>query len=146
MRAKMSLIGRPIIVSVIVLGLHGSRLVEAEGIDLSRAVVVVPGGLSGPEAKAARLLVEEVQSRARIRWDVKIHWPEGAVPVVAVGPFRLLDAFAGPYKPKITSPPAGSGKDGFQIRTFMGETGAHGGSRCRQRFPGRALRSGTVAS
>ena len=69
-----------------------SRVTAAE-IDLSRAIVVVPDGLSGPENKAVRLLVEEVRKRSRIGWDVMIRWPSGAVPVIAVGPARLLDSF-----------------------------------------------------
>ena len=55
-------------------------------IDLTRAVVVVPDGLSGPEEKAVHVLVEEVQARSGIAWDVMLRWPSGAVPVVAVGP------------------------------------------------------------
>ena len=38
----------------------------AKEIDLSKAVVVVPDGLSGPENKATRLLVEEVRKRSHI--------------------------------------------------------------------------------
>ena len=38
----------------------------ADDIDLARAVVVVPDGLSGPESKAVNLLAEEVKARSRI--------------------------------------------------------------------------------
>src|SRR5262249_43856468 len=61
----------------------------AAEIDLTRAVVVVPDGLSSPEEKAVRVLVEEVRARSGIAWDVMLRWPGGAVPVVAVGPVRL---------------------------------------------------------
>ena len=38
-------------------------------------VVVVPDGLSGPEEKAVRVLVEEVRARSGIAWDVMLRWP-----------------------------------------------------------------------
>ena len=59
-------------------------------IDLSKAVVVVPDGLSGPENKATRLLVEEVRNRSQIEWNVSLRWPTAEVPVIAVGPARLV--------------------------------------------------------
>ena len=65
---------------------------NAGEIDLTRAVVVVPDGLSSTESKAVRVLVEEVRRRTRIRWDAMIRWPTRRVPVIAVGPERLLDS------------------------------------------------------
>ena len=48
--------------AVVVAAGSGQRATAvAKPIDLSKAVVVVPDGLSGPENKAARLLVEEVR-------------------------------------------------------------------------------------
>ena len=38
--------------------------------DLSRAQVAYPAGFSGPEAKAVALLVEEVEKRSGIRWEI----------------------------------------------------------------------------
>ena len=37
--------------------------------DLTRGVVVTPPGLTGPSAKAVRMLVEEVEQRSMVRWD-----------------------------------------------------------------------------
>ncbi len=52
-----------------------------------KAVVVVPDGLSGPENKATRLLVEEVRKRSRVEWSVSLRWPgAGRMPVIAIGP------------------------------------------------------------
>jgi hypothetical protein len=52
----------------------------------ARAVVVTPAGLSGPAAKAVRMLVEEVEQRSMVRWDRAEKWPGGGTPVVVVGP------------------------------------------------------------
>ncbi|MBA4104385.1 MAG: hypothetical protein C0485_01405 [Pirellula sp.] len=59
--------------------------------DLSSATVVAPAGLSGPEAKALNLLVEEIAARTRRRLEVVRDWPEGGeTPVIAVGPASAL--------------------------------------------------------
>src|SRR5437870_4735402 len=72
-------------------GLRGATL------DLSQAVIVCPDHLSKPETKALDLLVEEVQKRTRIRWEVAHAWPADSIPVLAVGPATRLAAFAGRY-------------------------------------------------
>ena len=55
----------------------GHTGLQAGEIDLTRAVVVVPDGLSGPESKAVQVLVEEVRRRSRIGWDTMLRWPSG---------------------------------------------------------------------
>src|SRR5262245_22043548 len=55
-------------------------------LDLTRAVVVAPAGLSGPPAKAVRMLVEEVEQRSMVQWKQTEKWPAGGTPVVVVGP------------------------------------------------------------
>jgi hypothetical protein len=55
-------------------------------VDLTHAVVLTPAGLSGPPAKAVRMLVEEVEQRSMVRWDRAEKWPAGGTPVVVVGP------------------------------------------------------------
>lgn len=63
-----------------------ARGVEAAGmLDLTGAVVVAPEGMSGPEQKAVRMLVEEVEQRSGIRWTVRARWPEDQSPTIAVG-------------------------------------------------------------
>ncbi len=95
---------------------------EAGEIDLTRAVVVVPDGLSGPEEKAVRILVEEVQARSGIAWDVMLRWPTGAVPVVAVGPNRLLRAETSAVRTHVPArPAAGDAREGYAIRTIDDE-------------------------
>jgi hypothetical protein len=101
-----------------------SRLTAAE-IDLSRAVVVVPDGLSPPENKAVQFLVEEVRARAGMNWDVMIRWPTESVPILAIGPARLLRSDHSLVRQHIRDdPPAGAGKEGFRIRTVDGGRGA----------------------
>ena len=97
---------------------------RAAEIDLSHAVVVVPDGLSSTEAKAVRVLVEEVRRRSRIGWDTMIRWPTGRVPVIAVGPARLLDSFPKEYRELVGSQPAGKEQDGFRIQTVNGADAA----------------------
>ncbi|MFO0945012.1 MAG: hypothetical protein U1D30_03560 [Planctomycetota bacterium] len=64
-------------------------------VDLTRATVVVPDDLNGPEKKAVEVLVEEVEKRTRIRWPVANAWPsDGAV--IALGPAKSRAKFAGP--------------------------------------------------
>jgi hypothetical protein len=86
-------------------------------IDLGQAVVVVPDGLSSTESKAVQVLVEEVRKRSRIGWDTIIRWPTRSVPVIAVGPARLLDSFPKEYRQRVASQPAGKEQDGFRIQT-----------------------------
>src|SRR5271157_3956262 len=68
-----------------VIGLTGPSTARSESamLDLSRAVVVTPEALTGPERKAVELLVEDVARRSGIRWKVLSRWPAEPVPVVA---------------------------------------------------------------
>ena len=105
----------------IILGviLQGRGPALAGEIDLSRAVVVVPDGMSGPENKAVRLLVEEVRTRTGITWDVSLRWPSAVVPIVAVGPHRLLRSDTSPLRDHIPAQSSsGSTKEGFRIQTL----------------------------
>src|SRR5262249_43099919 len=82
---------------------------------LSQAVVFTPPNLSGPEGKAVALLVEEVEKRTQIRWEVSTVWPTATNPVIALGPSSTLNALAEkdapPFRPGPNSP------EGFQIYT-----------------------------
>src|SRR4051794_4075658 len=66
---------------------------ETTMIDLTNAVIVVPPGLTGSEAKAVAMLVEEVRRRTRLTWQTVHAWPAGATPVIAVGPASALRTF-----------------------------------------------------
>ncbi|HEV3258016.1 MAG TPA: hypothetical protein VG013_14120 [Gemmataceae bacterium] len=94
--------------------------VQAGELDLRKAVVVVPPGLSKSEGKALDMLVDEVRKRTLIRWPVARTWPADSVPVVAVGPAASLKAFAGPFTPQLAGQPA-KGAEGYRICTQKGD-------------------------
>jgi hypothetical protein len=76
-----------LILALLAIPLVATRLVASgPDLDLTRAVVVTPAGLSGPPAKAVRMLVEEVEQRSMVRWDWGEKWPAGGTPVIVVGP------------------------------------------------------------
>ena len=60
------------------------------------------------------MLVDEVRKRTRIHWPIVTSWPEGSVPVVAVGPERELAHFAGPYAQQPAAPNGAA--EGYRIR------------------------------
>src|ERR1039458_1298759 len=102
---------------VLVVGLDQADDAIAKEIDLSKAVVVVPDGLSGPENKATRLLIEEVRKRSQVEWNILLRWPTRNVPVIAVGPARLIDSFPRELREQIPALPLGKEKEGFRIQT-----------------------------
>jgi len=120
----MKRFARGLMIAIVSVGGVGasSRTIAGE-LDLSGAIIVVPDGLSGPENKAVRLLVEEVRKRSRIGWDVMIRWPADAVPVIAVSPARLLSSFPGELREHVPSLAAGKEKEGFRIQTSGGGAG-----------------------
>ncbi len=89
----------------------------AKPVDLSKAVVVVPDGLSGPENKSVRLLIDEVRNRSRIEWSVSLRWPTHDVPVIALGPARLLDSFPRELRERFPALIPATEKEGFRIQT-----------------------------
>ena len=92
--------------------------VSGQTVDFSDATVVAPPGLSGPEKKAVRMLVEEVEKRTQLRWPVASSWPaKGAV--VAVGTRASLANAAG----ELNAQPAAPGAEGYRIRVSE-----HGGA------------------
>src|SRR5438132_11895949 len=58
---------------------------RAAMLDLSKAVIVRPDNLSKSETKAVELLVEEVQKRTGIRWEISDAFAKGSTPVIAFG-------------------------------------------------------------
>jgi hypothetical protein len=60
-------------------------MTPAAALDLTNATVVSPPGLSGPEAKAVTLLIEEVDKRSGIRWELALeHAPATAPAAVEI--------------------------------------------------------------
>ncbi len=73
-------------------------LVHSSGVsalDLTRAVVVAPEGLSRLEKKAVTLLVEEVEKRSQIRWEIRAVRPGDGTAMIALGQIGTLQAIPG---------------------------------------------------
>src|SRR5438046_1010438 len=87
----------------------------AADLDLTRAVVVTPSGLSGPAAKAVRVLVEEVEARSMVRWDRVEKWPAAGAPVVAVGSSDEVRKLLDRQCIKIAAPAGQPKPEGYQI-------------------------------
>ncbi len=103
----------------ILAGLAGPSSTRAEValLDLSRAVVVAPPELTGPERKAVELLVEDVTRRAGVRWKVLAGWPSEQVPVVAVGSFSSVKPMSGPFAGFFADRSRSRPAEGYSIRT-----------------------------
>jgi hypothetical protein len=100
---------------LVVGGALAGRPARGADLDLAKAVIVVPSNLTGPESKAVNLLVEEVQKRSLIRWEVLHAWPADSVPVIAIGPTSSLKEYTGPYAPNLASRPPVKGSEGYRI-------------------------------
>jgi hypothetical protein len=70
---------------------------EAGTLDFSRAVIVTPSDLDGPQQKAVTVLREEIQKRTGIALEQTAQWPESPRPVIAVGLQSRIEQFAGPF-------------------------------------------------
>jgi len=57
----------------------------ASALDLSHAVVLTPEKISPLEMKAVTMLVEEVEKRSQIRWQVTSNRPAADVPMIVLG-------------------------------------------------------------
>ena len=113
--------GLPLTSLILACGLVcGGRAAESDPpggwLDLTRAVVVAPAGLSGPERKAVAMLVEEVARRTRVRWDVAPTWPEAAGPVIAIGRDAALKSLGPRLAERLGRIPAAGGPEGYRIR------------------------------
>src|ERR1700751_3073840 len=93
-------------------------------LDLSKAVIFCPANLSKTEAKALELLVDEVQKRTLIRWQVAHAWPADSIPVIAVGPAVDLEAIAGRYAPKLAAAGREKAAEGYRISVERAGRGA----------------------
>ena len=90
--------------------------VPSAALDLSKAVVVSPENVSGPEKKAVTMLVEEVEKRTQIRWERSSSWPPSPTPVIAVGPASALNSFAGEFAEELSNDRGVDGAEGYRIR------------------------------
>lgn len=90
-------------------------------INLTRASLVLPVGLSGPEKKAVLMLVEEVDKRSLVRWPTVEALPETGQPRVVLGQrTALVRAF-----PALAERLPADGADraeGYQIVSLLPDT------------------------
>ncbi len=87
----------------------------ARALDLRRAVVLAPAGLTGPEQRAVRMLVEEAEKRTHVRWSETNVWPGTNVPVIAVGSVSQLEQFAGPFAADLRLVAGAPNAEGFRL-------------------------------
>src|ERR1051326_1467438 len=89
--------------------------VSASALELSKALVVVPDNLSGPEKKTVTMLLEEVEKRTQIRWERTAAWPSSPRPVIAVGRVSALSSLAGEFADELSSDRGVEGAEGYRI-------------------------------
>src|SRR5262245_36362713 len=81
----------------------------AADFDLTRAAVVTPPGLAGPEQQAVRMLVEEVARRSWVEWKTSDSLPKDDRPAIVVGP-------AAAVRRLVPAVPAKEvGKEGYRV-------------------------------
>ncbi len=94
-----------------------AAVAETAPADLSRAVIVAPKSLTGPENRAVAMLIEEVEKRAGLRWTRSDSWPDANTPVIAVGPIRDARLFAGTHGAALATADARK-PEAYHIRTI----------------------------
>ncbi|MFO0937710.1 MAG: hypothetical protein U0798_14490 [Gemmataceae bacterium] len=95
------------VIAAFVAWLSFCGVLHAEDVDLTRAVVVTPNGLSPRETQAVKLLTEEIARRSWVRWETASALPSSG-PAIVVVPSSLKD--------KAVPIPAGVvGPEGFRI-------------------------------
>ena len=97
----------------------GSR---AALLDLTRAVVVQTEPASPVEHRAATMLIEEVEKRTGIRWELRTAWPENSTPAIALGLESAASGVVGRLTAEAAATPGKSGPEGFRLIT----AGSHG--------------------
>src|SRR4051794_37906157 len=113
-------IGTPLLLLILIAGVDsGARAAEKASspggmLDLTKAVVVAPEDLSGPEKKALSMLLDEVGRRSGVRWEVAPTLPDHA-PVIAVGQEPALRAKGPRLEEWLTRHPAPSGSEGYRL-------------------------------
>lgn len=80
-------------------------------LDLTHAVVFAPPAASPLEKKAVMMLVEEVEKRSQIRWEIRTNLAGESSPVIGVGSETALGAI-----PRPVPHCSGCIQEGFQVR------------------------------
>ena len=91
----------------------------ALAIDLTRATVVSIATSTGPEKKAVAMLLEDVESRTLVRWNVSDQLPASGAAIV-VGRFSEVQALLGPRASEFTADESKVGAEGYQLATLGG--------------------------
>lgn len=102
------------ILGLVLLG-DSSGPIWAADLDLRKVMIVSPDNLNKQEKKAVALLLDEVEKRTLIRWEVTSAWPAESIPVIAAGPASSLAQFAGPYATQFGDRHSPTGAEGYQI-------------------------------
>jgi hypothetical protein len=102
------------LISSLLLAIAAGRATAADVVDLTAAAVITPPGLAGPEAAAARMLVEEVGKRSHAAWDRADAWPAGK-PVVVVGPADGVQKLLAGHDVRLPDPAGRGGSEGYRI-------------------------------
>jgi hypothetical protein len=102
---------------LIAFGACAGSIRGAELLDFTRAVVVAPPNLSGPENKAIAMLIEEVEKRSQIRWQRVNAWPTDETPVIAIGQGFALKPIASGRWPKTVNEKGVAAHEGFSAWT-----------------------------
>jgi hypothetical protein len=89
---------------------------SASTLSLADAVVVTPGPLQGPEARAVAALVEEIEARAHLRLAVAQVLPAGGVPAIVVGQGSAIAARFPDLAPLLPAPAAAKPAEGYSVR------------------------------
>jgi hypothetical protein len=92
-----------------------AALAHATGLDLKDAVVIAPADLSGPEKKAIRMLIEEVEKRTHVLWPVATSWAASEAPLVAVGNRSSLERLAKSGNRELPNPASVRAAEGYQL-------------------------------
>jgi len=96
----------------------------AAALDLSGAVVVSSPDLPAREKRAVRMLVEEIEQRARVALPTVHRWPASNAPVIAVGNPATLKEVAGPYGAELLAARRPPGPEGYRLCVKRGAAGA----------------------
>src|SRR5215510_13547503 len=74
----------PVLCLVMFMSMVASPMIAGAEIDLTGAVVVAPADFSGPENKAVRMLIEEVEKRTQVRWRLVNEAPSEGAPTISI--------------------------------------------------------------
>ncbi len=115
----------PLLIAAIACGSLALAETKNDMNDLNNAVVVIPQKLSPHALKAVHMLVEEVEKRSQIRWDIVYDWPAADIPVVAVGLHGDLEKTAADYASMLDRSAVVKRPEGYQLVTTTKKTSAN---------------------